>query len=90
MVDAAIPYSNFATGVDPVKVIFLTERFSHISFATSLTFFCVVTMLITPSGIPARFPSCTVCVKIDVSVQNQMTNPPLRGLTQRREILVEV
>ena len=54
---AAILYNSFATGVDPVKLTFLTILFSHISFPTSRTFFWVVTILMTPSGIPARRPS---------------------------------
>ena len=62
MVEAAILYSSLATGVDPVKETFFTVGFSHISFATSLMFFCVVTMLITPSGMPALLPSCAICV----------------------------
>jgi hypothetical protein len=39
MVDAAIPYNNFATGVDPVKLIFFTILFSQSSLPTSDTFF---------------------------------------------------
>ena len=68
MVEAAILYSSLATAVDPVKVTIFTEGFSHISFATSLMFFCVVMMLITPSGMPALFPSCAVCVKKKISL----------------------
>ena len=56
-VPAAILYNSFATGVDPVKLTFLIILFSHISLPTSRTFFWVVTILITPSGIPARRPS---------------------------------
>jgi hypothetical protein len=71
MVEAAVLYSSLATGVDPVKVTFLTEGFSHISFATSLMFFCVVMMLITPSGMPALLPSCAVCVKRNIPVERK-------------------
>jgi hypothetical protein len=53
-VEAAIPASNLATGVEPVKVTFFTVLLSHISFPTSPTFLRVVTTLITPSGTPAR------------------------------------
>ena len=50
----ASPYKSFATGVLPVNEIFFTVLFSHISLPIGITFFCVVTMLITPSGNPAR------------------------------------
>ena len=50
----AIPYRSLATGVLPVNEIFLTALLSQISLPTGKTFFCVVTMLITPSGNPAR------------------------------------
>ena len=50
----AIPYKSLATGVLPVNVIFLTILFSQISLPTGMTFLWVVTMLITPSGNPAR------------------------------------
>ena len=63
MVEAAILYSSLATAVEPVKVTFFTEGFSHISFATSLTFFCVVMILITPSGMPALLASCEIALK---------------------------
>jgi len=53
----AIPYKSLATGVLPVNEIFLTVLFSQISLPTDTTFFCVVTMLITPSGNPARLAS---------------------------------
>jgi hypothetical protein len=53
-VDAAMPYNSFATGVDPVNVTFLTILFSHISLPTSFMFLSVVTILMTPSGTPAR------------------------------------
>ena len=53
----AIPYRSFATGVLPVKEIFFTALLSQISLPTDTTFFCVVTMLITPSGKPARLAS---------------------------------
>jgi len=52
-VDDDMPYSNLATGVDPVNVTFLTILFSHISFPTSATCFWVGTTLITPCGTPA-------------------------------------
>jgi len=53
----AIPYKSLATGVLPVKEIFFTVLLSQISLPTGMTFLCVVTMLITPSGNPARFAS---------------------------------
>lgn len=49
-----MPYKSLATGVEPVNVTFLTVLFSHISRPTTSTFFCVVTILMTPSGTPAR------------------------------------
>jgi len=57
----AIPYRSLATGVLPVKEIFFTVLLSQISLPTGMTFFCVVTMLITPSGNPARFASFPEC-----------------------------
>lgn len=51
---ADIEYSNFATAVLPVNVTFLTFLLSQSSLPTSLTFFCVVTTFMTPSGKPAR------------------------------------
>jgi len=53
----ANPYRSLATGVLPVKEIFFTVLLSQISFPTDMTFLCVVTMLITPSGNPARLAS---------------------------------
>lgn len=51
----ASPYRSLATGVLPVNEIFFTVLFSQISLPIGITFFRVVTMLITPSGNPARF-----------------------------------
>lgn len=50
----AIPFKSLAIGVLPVNEIFLIILLSQISFPTGTMFFSVVTMLITPSGNPAR------------------------------------
>lgn len=47
-------YNDLATAVEPVNETFRTILLSHISRPTSWTFFWVVTMLMTPSGMPAR------------------------------------
>lgn len=54
IVEADMLYSDLATAVDPVNETFRTTLLSHISRPTSWTFFWVVTMLMTPSGTPAR------------------------------------
>lgn len=53
-VEADMLYNDLATAVEPVNETFRTILLSHISRPTCWTFFCVVTMLMTPSGIPAR------------------------------------
>ena len=68
---AAILYNSFATGVDPVKLTFLTILFSHISLPTSRTFFWVVTILMTPSGIPARRLSYSKCYLVNKGYGNE-------------------
>ena len=62
--EAAMPYKPLATGVDPVNDTFLTVLLSHISRPTSITFFCVVTMLMTPSGTPARRESFRITTMV--------------------------
>ena len=81
-VEAAIPANSFATGVDPVKLTFLTVLLSHISFPTSMTLFCVVTMLITPSGTPAR-PASYLISPSDNHKYVETNDIPLRGQGKR-------
>ena len=82
----AIPYKSLATGVLPVNVIFFTVLFSQISFPTGITFFCVVTMLITPSGNPARLANF-LRGQPDI-LTDHPKSVPLRVQGQRMESLV--
>lgn len=84
-----MPASSFATGVDPVNVTFFTSLLSHISLPTSVTFFSVVTMLMTPAGTPAREASCQLSV-LDCIRSVFKICVPQRVREQRRVSLVEV
>jgi hypothetical protein len=90
MVEAAILYNVFATGVLPVKVTFFTILFSHISLPTSTTFLWVVTMFMTPSGMPARFASCHNKVNTGTVLIKRIEYRPQREQEQKKEFPEEV